>query len=302
MNSKIMNDAMNNDANQSTPQASQTAFRAPHVFRRWLGTFGRGVALTVLFIVIVLPILWIVSAAFKHYVDIYKLNITFTPTIGNFFEIMREPFRVQAKLLNSVIVSVSTVIITLPLALAAAYSFSRFRLFAHKSMLVAVLATQFLPPVVIVLPFFLMFRDLGLYDTRTSLIMVQTAMVMPFAIWMIKGFIDQIPLDIEESAMIDGATRMQVLVQMILPMALPGIITAGIFCFILSWNDFIIAVILTSNNAVTLPVAMSLFNREEGDLWQLLSATGILIMLPIFVCATFMQRYLIRGTVAGAVR
>ena len=297
MNTKLISNVSPSPAN-----ALPTAFRAPHPFRAWLGTFGRGVALSLLFIVIVLPILWIVSAAFKHYVDIYKLRLTFTPTIGNFFEIMREPFRVQDKLLNSMIVSFSTVILTLPLALAAAYSFSRFRLFAHKSMLVAVLATQFLPPVVIVLPFFLMFRDLGLYDTRISLIIVQTALVMPFAIWMIKGFIDQIPLDIEESAMIDGATRMQVLVQMILPLALPGIITAGIFCFILSWNDFIIAVILTSNNAVTLPVAMSLFNREEGDLWQLLSATGILIMLPIFICATFMQRYLIRGTIAGAVR
>jgi multiple sugar transport system permease protein len=258
--------------------------------------------MALLFVVIVLPLLWILSAAFKHYVDIYKLRVTFTPTIGNFFEIMREPFRVQDKLINSIIVSVSTVIITLPIATAAAYSFSRFRLFAHKSMLVAVLATQFLPPVVIVLPFFLMFRDLGLYDTRIALIVVQTALVMPFAIWMIKGFIDQIPIDIEESALIDGATRLQVLYQMIMPIALPGIVTAGIFCFILSWNDFIIAVILTSEDAVTLPVAMSLFNREEGDLWQLLSATGILIMLPMFLFASFMQRYLIRGTTAGAVR
>ncbi|WP_216857600.1 carbohydrate ABC transporter permease [Burkholderia sp. S171] len=297
MNSKSIPDML-----PHTQSASPAGYATPRRFRASLGWFGRGVAMAVLFVVIVLPLLWILSAAFKHYVDIYKLRVTFTPTIGNFFEIMREPFRVQDKLINSIIVSVSTVIITLPIATAAAYSFSRFRLFAHKSMLVAVLATQFLPPVVIVLPFFLMFRDLGLYDTRIALIVVQTALVMPFAIWMIKGFIDQIPIDIEESALIDGATRLQVLYQMIMPIALPGIVTAGIFCFILSWNDFIIAVILTSEDAVTLPVAMSLFNREEGDLWQLLSATGILIMLPMFLFASFMQRYLIRGTTAGAVR
>jgi multiple sugar transport system permease protein len=297
MNSKSIPDML-----PHTQSASPAGYAAPHRFRASLGWFGRGVAMAVLFVVIVLPLLWILSAAFKHYVDIYKLRVTFTPTIGNFFEIMREPFRVQDKLINSIIVSVSTVVITLPIATAAAYSFSRFRLFAHKSMLVAVLATQFLPPVVIVLPFFLMFRDLGLYDTRVALTVVQTALVMPFAIWMIKGFIDQIPIDIEESALIDGATRFQVLYQMIMPIALPGIVTAGIFCFILSWNDFIIAVILTSEDAVTLPVAMSLFNREEGDLWQLLSATGILIMLPMFLFASFMQRYLIRGTTAGAVR
>ncbi|WP_250515491.1 carbohydrate ABC transporter permease [Caballeronia sp. INDeC2] len=277
-------------------------YRAPSPMRARLATIGRGLAMALVFLVIVLPLLWIFSAAFKHYVDIYQLRVAFTPTLDNFIEIMREPFRVQDKLLNSLIVSCSTVAITLPIATASAYSFSRFRLFAHKSLMVAVLATQFLPPVVIVLPFFLMFRDLGMYDTRIALIVVQTAMVMPFAIWMIKGFIDQIPIDIEESALIDGATRLQVLYQMIMPIAFPGIVTAGIFCFILSWNDFIIAVILTSEDAVTLPVAMGLFNREEGDLWQLLSATGILIMLPMFLFASFMQRYLIRGTTAGAVR
>jgi multiple sugar transport system permease protein len=284
------------------PAPVAAMYRAPAAWQTWLGTFGRGVAMAVLFAVIVLPLYWILSAAFKHYVDIYRLRLTFTPTLGNFVEIMREPFLVQDKLINSLIVSCSTVLITLPIATAAAYSFSRFRLFAHKSLMVAVLATQFLPPVVIVLPFFLMFRDLGLYDTRIALIVVQTAMVMPFAIWMIKGFIDQIPVDIEESAMIDGATRLQVLYQMIMPIALPGIVTAGIFCFILSWNDFIIAVILTSEDAVTLPVAIGLFNREEGDLWQLISATGLFIMLPMFLFASFMQRYLVRGTTAGAVR
>ena len=297
MTTKSMHDVLPDS--QSRPAALH---QAPGISRARFGTFARGAAMALLFLVIVLPLYWILSAAFKHYVDIYQLRVTFRPTLGNFIEIMREPFRVQDKLINSLIVSCSTVIITLPVATAAAYSFSRFRLFAHKSLMVAVLATQFLPPVVIVLPFFLMFRDLGLYDTRTALIVVQTAMVMPFAIWMIKGFIDQIPIDIEESALIDGATRLQVLYQMIMPIALPGIVTAGIFCFILSWNDFIIAVILTSEDAVTLPVAMGLFNREEGDLWQLLSATGILIMLPMFLFASFMQRYLIRGTTAGAVR
>ncbi|WP_250466539.1 MULTISPECIES: carbohydrate ABC transporter permease [unclassified Caballeronia] len=297
MTTDSLHDVMPED--QSHPVST---YRAPGAVSTSLATFGRGLALAVLFLVIVLPLYWIMSAAFKHYVDIYRLRVAFTPTFGNFIEIMREPFRVQDKLVNSLIVSCSTVLITLPIATAGAYSFSRFRLFAHKSLMVAVLATQFLPPVVIVLPFFLMFRDLGLYDTRIALIVVQTAMVMPFAIWMIKGFIDQIPIDIEESALIDGATRMQVLYQMIMPIALPGIVTAGIFCFILSWNDFIIAVILSAEDAVTLPVAIGLFNREEGDLWQLISATGLFIMLPMFLFASFLQRYLIRGTTAGAVR
>ncbi|HZZ02699.1 carbohydrate ABC transporter permease [Paraburkholderia sp.] len=299
MTAKPLQERLSSTSTHSRPAS---VYRAPSALRVRLAMLGRAVALALLALIILLPLLWILSAAFKHYVDIYQLRVTFKPTLGNFVEIMREPFRVQDKLVNSLIVSLSTVAITLPIATAAAYSFSRFRLFAHKSLMVAVLATQFLPPVVIVLPFFLMFRNLGLYDTRTALIVVQTAMVMPFAIWMIKGFIDQIPIDIEESARIDGATRLQVLYQMIMPIAFPGIVTAGIFCFILSWNDFIIAVILTSEDAVTLPVAMGMFNREEGDLWQLLSATGILIMVPMFLFASYMQRYLIRGTTAGAVR
>lgn len=131
MTTKSMHDVLPDS--QSRPAA---LYRAPGASRAWLGTFARGAAMALLFLVIVLPLYWILSAAFKHYVDIYQLRVTFKPTLGNFIEIMREPFRVQDKLVNSLIVSCSTVIITLPIATAAAYSFSRFRLFAHKSLMV----------------------------------------------------------------------------------------------------------------------------------------------------------------------
>ena len=132
--------------------------------------------------------------------------------------------------------------------------------------------------------------------------MVNLSLVMPFAIWMIKGFIDSIPLDSEEEALVDGSTRFQVILNVTLPMALPGVITAGIFCFILAWNEFLFALIITTNKAVTLPVGLSLFHAEEGVLWHLISAAGIMIMLPMFVLATIIQKHFVQGMTMGAVR
>jgi multiple sugar transport system permease protein len=194
------------------------------------------------------------------------------------------------------------VLIAIPAATMAAYSFSRFRMVGETAMLVVVLATQFVPAVVIILPFFVMFRDLGLLDTRLGLIIVNLAIVMPFAIWMIKGFIDGIPLDTEEAAMIDGSSRLQVIRNIVLPMAAPGLLTAGIFCFIISWNEFLFALILTNKDSVTLPIGLALFKAEEGDLWNLLSAAGIIIMVPMFVLALIIRNYFVQGMTMGAVR
>ena len=152
------------------------------------------------------------------------------------------------------------------------------------------------------LPFFVMFRDIGLLDTRLGLILVNLAIVMPFAIWMIKGFIDGIPQDTEEAAMVDGATRLQVIRSIVLPMAAPGLLTAGIFCFIIAWNEFLFALILTNKDAVTLPIGLALFKAEEGDLWNLLSAAGIIIMVPMFVLAMIIRKYFVQGMTMGAVR
>ncbi|MYI67287.1 MAG: carbohydrate ABC transporter permease, partial [Boseongicola sp. SB0673_bin_14] len=205
-------------------------------------------------------------------------------------------------LFNSTFVALVTVIIAIPIATLAAYSFSRFSMRGETMMLVIILATQFVPAVVIILPFFVMFRDIGLLDTRTGLILVNLAIVMPFAIWMIKGFIDGIPIDTEEAAMVDGSSRLQVIRNIVLPMAAPGLLTSAIFCFIIAWNEFLFALILTNKEAVTLPIGLALFKGEEGDLWNLLSAAGIIIMAPMFVLALMIRRYFVQGMTMGAVR
>ena len=253
-------------------------------------------------IIILVPIYWIVSGAFKQQVDIFQLKLLFTPTLENFRIIFKSPYNLFDKLVNSTLVALSTVLITIPLATLAAYSFSRFRMKAEKVMFVTILATQFVPAVVIVLPFFILFRDIGILDTRLALVLVNLSLIMPFAIWMIKGFIDGIPMDTEEAALVDGSGRIQVVLNVVIPMALPGVITAGIFCFILAWNEFLFALIITTNKAVTLPVGLSLFHAEEGVLWHLISAAGIMIMLPMFVLATLIQKHFVQGMTMGAVR
>ena len=249
-----------------------------------------------------IPIYWIISGAFKQQVDIFQLKLLFTPTLENFKIIFKSPYNLLDKLYNSTVVAFSTVVVAIPLATIAAYSFSRFRLTGERIMFVMILSTQFVPAVVIVLPFFILFRDLGILDTKLSLVLVNLSLIMPFAIWMIKGFIDGIPLDTEEAALVDGSNRIQVIKNVVLPMALPGVITAAIFCFILAWNEFLFAVIITTNKAVTMPVGLSMFHAEEGVLWHLISAAGIMIMLPMFVLATLIQKHFVQGMTMGAVR
>ncbi|MBX2884555.1 MAG: carbohydrate ABC transporter permease [Granulosicoccus sp.] len=261
------------------------------------------ISLIVLFILVMLvPILWIALAAFKQHVDVYQLKLLFKPTLENFKIVFEEPYRLGEKLKNSTVVATFTVIIAIPVATCAAYSFSRFDLRGQNILLVMILATQFVPAVVIVLPFFIMFRDLGLLDTLTGLVLVNLAIVMPFAIWMIKGFIDGIPIDTEEAALVDGSSRLQAIRNIVLPMAAPGIVTAGIFCFIIAWNEFLFALIITSKNAVTLPIGLALFKAEEGDLWNLLAAAGIIIMVPMFVLALIIRKHFVQGMTMGAVR
>ena len=267
-----------------------------------LTTVIQGILIFVTAVVILAPIYWMVVAAFKPYAEVFQPRLFFTPTLNNFVAIMQPPYNIHLKLLNSIVVALTTVVIAIPVATMAAYSFSRFRIRGEKTIFMAIIATQFVPSVILLLPFFILFRDLGMLDTRTGLILVNLSFVISYAVWMIKGFIDAIPLDTEEAAMVDGSTRLQVIWNIVIPMAAPGLITAGIFCFIVAWNEFLLALIVTSREALTLPIGLSLFNTEQGDLWQLISATGILIMLPMFALGFVIQKHFVQGSTSGAVR
>ena len=243
--------------------------------------------------VVLFPIVWMFLTAFKTPLDAYSTSLIFTPTLQNFVVVFADPWNLGSMIMNSVVVASVTVLIAVPCASLAAYAFSRFRMKGRKFLFFLVLSTQFIPAVVIVLPFFIMFRSLGLLDTRIALIIVNLAIVTPFVIWMINS---------EEAAMIDGASRLRVIKDIVLPMAAPGILTSSIFCFILTWNEFLFSLILTRRDAVTLPVGLVSFRTERGDLWELMSAAGVMITVPIFVMALLIQKHFTRGMTAGAVK
>ena len=262
----------------------------------------RVLAIAVLLIVLLGPIAWIFLTAFKPLSAVYSMSLLFEPTLDNFRTIFQRPFYLGDRLLNSIAISGFTVLIGVPVALAAAYSFSRVSMKFKKTLFFGVLATQFVPPIVIVMPFFLMFRQLHLLDTWTGMVWINLSIVLPFAIWMLKGFVDTIPVEMEEAAMVDGATRMRVIRDIVLPVTIPGVFIAAIFCFIFSWNDFLYALILTNKNAVTLPVTLSAFYTEEGDRWELMAATGTFILLPMFAISYFIQRHFVHGATQGSDR
>lgn len=253
-------------------------------------------------IIILFPIAWMVMTAFKSPEYVYRYTVIFPPTLDNFREVFGERWQIADKIRNSLIIATSTVVIAIPIAVSAAYAFSRLRFPFKRSMFQWVLLTQFIPAVTIVLPFYVMFRKLGLLDTYVALILVDLAIVLPYAIWTIKGFIDAIPDETEEAALIDGASRARVIWDIVVPMARPGILTAAIFCFILTWNEFLFGYILSRQHVVPLPVGIISFLLERGPVWELIAATGIIITIPMFFFALAIQRHFTKGMNLGAVR
>ena len=253
-------------------------------------------------IVILFPIVWMVLTSLKPPVDVYRYTVFFTPTLDNFREVFGARWQIGFKVANSLVVAVGTVLIAIPMAVCAAYAFSRLQFRFKRTMFQWILLTQFIPAVVIVLPFYIMFRNFGMLDTYLALIIVDLAIVLPYAVWTIKGFIDAIPQETEEAALVDGATRLQLLWDVVVPMARPGILTAAIFCFILTWNEFLFALILTRTKVVPLSVGIIGFRMERGDLWELIAATGIIITLPMLFFALAIQRHFTKGMNLGAVR
>ncbi len=270
--------------------------RAAYWLRQWVVFVG--------ITAIVLPILWITLTAFKLPRDVYSISaaFNFTFTLENLRTVFEHPWNLGSKIINSLVVAASTVLLAIPMATLAAYAFSRFDFRFKKTIFLVVIASQFIPAAVIVLPYFLMFKQLGLLDTRSALVLVNMSIVLPYAVWMMKGFIDAVPLEIEESAMVDGAHRGRVIWEIVVPAALPGIITAAVFCFTLTWNEFLFALIISKQDALTLPIGLIGFRTERGDLWELMAAGGILITAPMFIISLLVQKQFIQSLTAGSVR
>ncbi|MBL8382784.1 MAG: carbohydrate ABC transporter permease [Burkholderiales bacterium] len=264
----------------------------------------RALAVFVIIAAILLPIFWIVLTAFKVPRDVYTLDaaLWFAPTLENLRTVFEHPWNLGSKIVNSVLVASGTVLLAIPMATMAAYAFARFEFRGKQALFLVVIASQFIPAAVIVLPYFLMFKQAGMLDTRSALVLVNLSIVLPYAVWMIKGFIDAVPVEMEESAMVDGASRARVITEIVVPAALPGIITAAVFGFTLTWNEFLFALIISKQDALTLPIGLIGFRTDRGDLWELMAAGGILITAPMFVVSLLVHRQFIGSLTAGAVR
>jgi ABC-type glycerol-3-phosphate transport system permease component len=251
------------------------------------------------------PIAWMATTAFKVSNEIFLTPPTLLPhtwTIENVQRLFAET-KALTYLRNSIVVSLSTVALTTAVATPAAYSLARFRFKGRELIAGTVLYTYMFAPIMIIVPFYVLMRFLGLSNTHVGLILANTAFCLPFGLWMLRTFFQSIPRDIEHAAMIDGANRLQSFVHVVLPLAVPGVVATSIFTFILTWNDYIFARILISADELkTLPVGIAdLYNASVVD-WGMIMAAGLLILAPVLGVFFVIQKYMVAGVGAGALK
>ncbi|MBC7189938.1 carbohydrate ABC transporter permease, partial [Candidatus Aerophobetes bacterium] len=187
------------------------------------------------------------------------------------------------------------------ISIPAAYGITRFRI-GYENLSFWILSQRMLPPIAVVIPYFLLFKTLNLIDTYLSLIIVYLPFNVGFAVWLLIGFFEEFPKDIEEAALIDGCSRISAILKVILPIVAPGIVVCAIFCFIFCWNEFMFALILTRENAKTVTAQLAAFQSPTKIMWGEISALVVLAIIPILILALLVQKYLVRGLALGAVK
>jgi multiple sugar transport system permease protein len=203
---------------------------------------------------------------------------------------------------NSLIIAVGSTILSVALGVMSAYALSRFRVPGKDDLMFFILSTRMMPPIAVAIPIYLMYREFGLSDTKLGMILLYSAVNVSLAVWLLKGFIDEIPREYEEAAMVDGYTRLQALRKVVLPQATTGIVATAIFCLIFAWNEYAFAVLLTSGEAQTAPPFIPIIIGEGGQDWPAVSAGTMLFLLPILVFTVLLRKHLLRGITFGAVR
>ena len=253
-------------------------------------------------LVILFPLIWTLRTSFAYRVLAYRIppKWFFMPTLENYSTIFKNhPF--PRFFSNSFIIASASTLICLILGAPAAFSYSRFRT-GGDALRVSMLATQMLPAITLVIPFFLIFKAIGLYNTRMGLVVTYITFNIPFVVWILIGFFEGVPRELEESAMVDGCSRFSAFLRIIVPISLPGMLSAGVFCFVLSWNEFLFALILTGMKSKTLPVAVSSLVTQQGTQIGAVSAATMLIILPMVILYFGLRNFLIKGMVAGALK
>jgi multiple sugar transport system permease protein len=300
----------------------------PSSRQKWMA----GTLVVLYTIITLLPLLWIIATGFKSSSDAiaYPPKVVFQPTLEGYVNLfttqtraaadapepttwwdtlVREngrviagPSRYGERFLNSVVIGFGSTLLCMILGTAAAYAFSRFKVPLKDDLLFFILSTRMMPPIAVAIPIFLMYRALGLSDTHLGMILLYTAVNLSLSVWLLKGFIDEIPIEYEEAALIDGYTRFQAFYKVVLPQAATGIASTAIFCLIFAWNEYAFAVLLTSGQAQTAPPFIPTIIGVGGQDWPAIAAGATIFLVPVMVFTILLRKHLLRGITFGAVR
>lgn len=251
---------------------------------------------------ILFPVFWMASLMVKPD-DIMFIRPTvwvFEPTLDHFAFLLHEGFLWY--LLSSVIVAtVSTALVVL-IGTPAAYAFARFEIWRSDDLFIFILATRMAPPVCLMIPFYLIYAKVGLIDTYLGLVLAYLTFNLSFYVWVMRSFCRDLPVELEEAALVAGYPRWQVLVKIVFPLVRPGMVAAAMLCFIFAWNEFLYAFMLGGDKIKTLPVAIPTLITTQGVRWGEMSVVGIVGLLPVLVAVFFLQKHIVRGLTMGAVK
>jgi ABC-type glycerol-3-phosphate transport system permease component len=250
------------------------------------------------------PMLWVLLTSFKTNVQALATPpvLLFAPVVDNYVNVTLHIHDFGRVFLNSTVVALASTACILALGTPASYGLSRFVFRGSGILGFSILSTRTVPRVAIAIPLFLLMKNIGLLDTWWALILANVAYSLPFGVWMIVGFVEAIPLELEDAARIDGCGRFGTFVRIVLPLIVPGMGATAILTTIVAWNEFLMPLVMTSRDALTLPVVVGQFMTEYGIDWGQLSAFAMFTILPVVLATVFVERYLIGGLTAGAVK
>lgn len=272
--------------------------------RRRLWFFTRLALIVLALVITLLPVYWMVNTSLKNQVEVFASPPTLWPenlTFANYVNLFTRR-HLGIYLFNSLVIVGSAVLLSLLMGSLAGYSLARFSRLQQR-LNFWVLALRMIPPVALVVPLFLMLQEVGLINKKLGLILVYTAFNLPFVAWMMRSFFQEIPVDLEEAAMVDGASRLRSFRDIVLPLAAPGLAATAIFSLIITYNEFFFALILTSTPAAaTLPVGTAALIGKTQTLYGEMAAAGVVAAVPLVIFALLVQRHLVRGLTMGAVK
>jgi ABC-type glycerol-3-phosphate transport system permease component len=253
-----------------------------------------------------LPYLWILSTAFKNFSEIFTIPIRLIPkhlTLENFKAVIYGQMDFGQKFTNSLIVTTATTLLTLAVSIPCAYALTRFRMKGRRILLQTILVSQMIPIAVLLIPLYILIVKLGLLNTFASLVITNLTFSVPFVVWVLYGFFTGLPISIEESAMIDGCSRFQTLIKIVLPSAAPGLAASSAYTFITAWQEYMFALtFIDSQKKFTLPIALTSYIGQYGTQWGNLMAASLLVTLPVIVLFFGIQTLMVKGLTAGAVK